>query len=99
MSAVHPAPLQLADLAAAMRPDWDRADLEGAIAAARTGGGWSWPRVFAEVARLLVQEDSSPRDLTAAARNPLEVPHRPAAPEVASGWAADIREYLARRAS
>jgi hypothetical protein len=69
MSAVHPAPLQLADLAAVMRPDWPREQLEGAIAAARQS--WSWPRIFGEVARLLVDEDSSPRDLTVAARDPM----------------------------
>ena len=98
MSPVHPAPAQLADLAAVMRPDWDQDRLKGAISGARSSG-WSWPRVFIEVARLLVQEDSSPADLTNAARSPLELAHRPAAPEVAAGWAADIRELLARRAS
>lgn len=71
MSPVHPAPSQLADLAAVMRPDWDRATLEGAVAQARSYG-WSWGRVFIETARLLVDESSSPRDLTVAARNPLE---------------------------
>jgi hypothetical protein len=71
MSPVHPAPSQLADLAAVMRPDWDRADLEGAVAQARSFG-WSWPKVFGEVARLLTDESSSPRDLHVAARNPVE---------------------------
>jgi hypothetical protein len=99
MGAVHPAPIQLADLAAVMRPDWDRADLEGAVAASRASG-WSWPRVFIEVARLLVLEESSPRDLTAAARNPVQAPMAPADPELARSWAADIRAMLAaRRAS
>lgn len=93
---VHPAPSQLAELAAAMRPDWDRAQLEGAVTAARSGG-WSWPRVFSEVARLLVQEDSAPRDLTAAAeaaqRGHLQ-PRRPAAPSVAREWGQVCREVL-----
>ena len=94
---VHPAPMQLADLAAAMRPDWDRTQLEGAIAQARSSG-WSWPRVFSETARLLVQEDSAPRDLTAAAeaaqRGHLQ-PRRPAAPAVAREWGQVCREVLA----
>ena len=92
MTPVHPAPLQLADLAAVMRPDWDRNQLEGAIAQARTSG-WSWPRVFMETARLLVMEDSSPRDLTEAARDQT-APRRPADPEVTRGWASAIRETL-----
>jgi hypothetical protein len=95
---VHPAPRELADLAVVMRPDWDRSQLEGAIDAARSGGGWSFPKVFSEVARLLVQEDSSPRDLTAAAeaaqRSHLQ-PRRPAAPSVAREWGQVCREVLA----
>lgn len=96
MTVIHPAPLQLADLAAVMRPDWNRAHLEGAVAGARQNG-WSWPRVFAEVARLLVQDDSSPRDLTEAAREPLNAPSAPASPELQREWAATCREFLAIR--
>jgi hypothetical protein len=93
MTPIHPAPLQLADLAAVMRPDWDRRELDGAVADARTSGGWSWPRVFSEVARLLVLEDSSPKDLTVASRDQLR---RVAAdPLLTKRWAADCREYLA----
>lgn len=93
MAPVHPAPLQLAELAAVMRPDWDRRELEGAVTEARTSGGWSWPRVFSEVARLLVLEDSSPKDLTVASRDRLR---RVAAdPSQTRQWAADAREYLA----
>ncbi len=98
MSPVHPAPIQLADLATAMRPDWDRTHLEGAIAQARSSG-WSFPRVFSEVARLLVQEDSSPRDLTEAARQPLKSPSAPASPELQREWAATCREFLAIRSA
>ncbi len=94
MGHVRPAPIQLADLAAVMRPDWDRAELEGTIAAARSSG-WSWPKLFSETARLLVQEESSPRDLAAAARNPLERHgHDPGAYE--RGLAA-TREAMAAR--
>jgi hypothetical protein len=96
MSPVHPAPLQLADLAAAMRPDWDRTELEGAISAARQNDAWPWHRVFLEVARLLVAEDSSPRDLTAAARNPVGR-NTPASPSVTREYAAACREFLATR--
>jgi hypothetical protein len=93
MSPVHPAPLQLADLAAVMRPDWDRRELEGAIASARSNGGWSWPRVFIEVARLMVDEDAAPRDLNVAARD-LAGPRRPADPSLTRDWAATCRELL-----
>ena len=95
MSPIHPAPSQLADLAAAMRPDWDRTQFEGAVAAARTGG-WSWPRLFMEVARLLVQEDSSPRDLTEAARDQSQR-RVPASPEMTREWASACREFLSLR--
>jgi len=94
MSPVHPAPLQLADLAAVMRPDWDRAELEGAIAGARSGSGWSWPKVFIETCRLLVDEDASPRDLAVAARDQL-APRRPADPSLTRDCAAAARELLA----
>jgi hypothetical protein len=90
---VRPAPLQLADLAAVMRPDWGRSQLEGAIASARSSG-WSFPRVFSEVARLLVQEDSSPRDLTEAARDRVTRPVTPADPAVAREWGQVCREAL-----
>jgi hypothetical protein len=89
---VHPAPAQLADLAAVMRPDWDRSQLEGAVSAARTGG-WSWQRVFSEVARLLVIEDSSPSDLTAAARKQVQAV-KPANPALTREWAGVCRMVL-----
>jgi len=95
MSPVHPAPLQLADLAAVMRPDWDRHHLEGAIAAARASG-WSWPRVFIEAARLLVDGNSSPRDLAEAAKDQAAA-RSPADPSLTREWAAACRELLACR--
>lgn len=94
---VHPAPIQLADLAAVMRPDWDRAQLEGAIASARSSG-WSFPRVFSEVARLLVQEDSSPHDLTAASRDQTAA-RRAADPSMTREWAAACRAFLVDRSA
>ena len=96
MTPIHPAPLQLADLAAVMRPDWDRGTLEGAVAAARTSG-WSWPKVFSEVARLLVMEDSSPHDLTVASRN--QITRTAADPSLTKQWAADCRQFLKTRSA
>ena len=93
MSAIHPAPRELADLAVVVRPDWDRTLLEGAIAQARSSG-WSFPRVLLEVVRLLVQDDSSPRDLTAAAHDPLARP-APATPGVNREWAQVCRDVIA----
>ena len=66
-----PAPSELAGLAAAMRPDWDRASLEAALIAA-TSAGWDWRRLFTYVSRLLADDSASPRDLLEAARRPLD---------------------------
>ena len=95
MPPVHPAPRELADLAVVVRPDRDRTLHEGAIAQARSSG-WSFPRVLLEVVRLLVQDDSSPRDLTAAAREPLGRPV-PVPPDVNRERAAAARALLAER--
>jgi hypothetical protein len=94
---VQPAARELTDLAVAARKDWDRTQVEGAISSARSSG-WSFPRVLLEVARLLVQEDSSPRDLTAAARAPLA---RASAlpPDVNAARAAEVRASMADRAA
>ena len=98
MTPIHPAPLQLADLARVMRPDWDRTELESAVDAARRFGGWPWERVCGEVFRLLLQQDSSPHDLTVAARKP--VGQQQADPEMTKQWAADCRKFLkVRKAS
>jgi hypothetical protein len=64
------APKQLADLAAAMRPEWDRDVLSSAIVAAKNAG-WTWTRTFAETARLLTDENATPWDLKRAAASPL----------------------------
>jgi hypothetical protein len=94
---VQPAARELTDLAVAARKDWDRTLLEGAIAQARSSG-WSFPRVLLEVVRLLLVEDSSPRDLTAAAREPLA---RASAlpPDVNAARAAEVRASLTDRAA
>lgn len=75
---IRPAMPQLVELATAMRTDWDADDLSGAIAAAHAAG-WDWPHVFLTVARLLVDEDASPRDLSTAVRSPF-ARQRPAEP-------------------
>jgi hypothetical protein len=62
-------------LALQVRPDWQEADLQSAIAAAATAG-WDWPRVLVEVVRLLVDPNGTPRDLREASRGPLAI--RPA---------------------
>jgi hypothetical protein len=91
---VHPAPIQLAELCRVMRPDWDAQQTAGAIDAVRHE--WGFARVALETVRLLVQEDSSPHDLTVAARNQT-APRKPADPVVTREWAAACRETLAWR--
>lgn len=76
---IEVATLQLIDLAAAVRPDWDRDRLAGAIGAVRSAG-WPWPRILQETVRLMVDEQAGPRDLTEASRNPLHA-RRPAQPD------------------
>ena len=71
---IHPAALALADLAAQMRPDWQRAHFEGAMAAAASAG-WSWPRTCKQAFALLLDENATPHDLAAATRDPLR--HEP----------------------
>lgn len=71
MSPVHSAPQQLISLAAEMRPDWDPDQLQHALMAAKAAN-WSWARTFMLTARLLADENASPRDLAAEARNPLK---------------------------
>lgn len=68
---IQPAPQQLLDLAAAMRPDWDREQTSLALVAARNAG-WEWTRTVLAVARLLCDEKARPQDLAAAARKPFE---------------------------
>ena len=86
---INPAQPQLLDLAAEMRPGWDRDDLSLALVAARNAG-WSWCRTLLQVARLLCDEKAVPHDLAVAARSPLERT-QPADPEVAAAALADMR--------
>lgn len=72
---VRRAVLPLIALAVEVRPDWQRADVQGAIVAAATAG-WDWPRVLVEVARLLTDLNAVPRDLIEASRPPTAI--RPA---------------------
>lgn len=69
---VHPAPLQLADLAAEMRPDWDRAAFQQALDTCRFAhsddDGWDFARTLRLAAVHLADPSASPRDLAAAAR-------------------------------
>jgi hypothetical protein len=88
---VRPAPIQLAELCRVMRPDWDPDQTAGAIEAARHE--WPFPRIAAEVVRLLVQEDSSPRDLTEAARDRY-APRAVADPESTREWIATCRAVV-----
>ena len=64
------APAELAGLACAMRPDWDRQAVADAILAAKHAG-WTWDHVLAETVRLMRSPDGSPRDLRRAAASPL----------------------------
>lgn len=66
----RPAEYELRSLAAAMRPDWDADQLSGAMVAAHTSG-WSWPRMFTEVCRMLTDDRAQPTDLRDASRQPL----------------------------
>jgi hypothetical protein len=93
MTPINPAPIELADLAAAMRPDWDRSLFEGALAHALRS--WPWPKVYGEVSRMLVQQDATPRDLTVAvdAADPNRA-YRPASAQATHEWAAACRAVL-----
>jgi hypothetical protein len=68
------APNELADLARAMRPEWDHEVLSSAIVAAKNAG-WTWARTFTETARMLTDEHASPWDLKHAAASPFQREH------------------------
>jgi hypothetical protein len=89
---INPATPQLLDLAAAMRPDWDRDQLSLALVAVRNAG-WPWTRTFMAAARLLCDVKAVPRDLAVAARSPLERTV-PADPDVAAAALADMRAIV-----
>lgn len=60
---------ELEDLAVAVRPDWDREAVSAAITAA-TVSGMPWPRMLAELVRLMTRPDGSPRELREMAADP-----------------------------
>ena len=91
-SPVAAAPRQLADLVAAMRPDWDRVQIDGAIAAARNAG-WTFTRTAREIVRMACDPAATPSDLAAALRDPL---HR-AGPRHVLDPSADVPEYARAR--
>lgn len=90
---VHRAVDQLIELAGAVRPDWFRNEIRDAIVGAATAG-WTWPRVLVELVRLMADPQGSPRELVAAASNPLK--HRAAPPPGTQQRGADmVRRVLA----
>lgn len=64
----------LLDLAARLRPDIRRSDLEGALLALSTAG-WTWPRIVMATASTLCRGEE-PRDLRNAATDPLKLKPR-----------------------
>jgi hypothetical protein len=97
MTAIIPCPVELASAAETMRPDWNRADFEGALAYAMRE--WEWRRVFGEASRLMTDPAAEPRDLVAAVdaanRDPRKRPQT--SPELTAEWAPAIREALGWR--
>ncbi len=91
---IQAAPGELADLAAAMRPAWDRDILAGALLAARQAG-WTWDRTLAETIRLMRTPDGSPWDLKRAAASPLRRDYPE--PGTEKRGAAAARELLEHR--
>jgi len=59
---IERATAELAELAAAVRPDWDRNAVSSALTVASVSG-MPWARMLTEMARLMTQEAGSPRDL------------------------------------
>lgn len=92
-----PAQNQLVALAVATRPDWHPADVREALAAAHTVG-LTWPRVLADMGRLMAAPGSAPRDLVPAVWDP-RLRHRPVDPETNARRAAEIRAAMHTRTS
>lgn len=67
---LQPGTPALLDLAAVIRPDVDRRQLEGAILAAHEAG-WTWSRTLVAVAQMLAHGEQ-PRDLIEATRDPIK---------------------------
>ncbi|QBI53474.1 hypothetical protein [Streptomonospora litoralis] len=80
-SPVRLCPGALADLAAALRPDWHRAAIDGAITGCVTAG-WPWPRVVVGMVRTALDPDGQPYDLprTVIRLGPPDLLHRPPQP-------------------
>ncbi len=93
MTVICPATPELLALAAAMRPDWDRRDLSGALTSA-ANNGWPWPRAFLAACRLLADPDATPRDLLAEIPSPLERNARPLSPADNARRAAEAKARL-----
>lgn len=91
---IRRAVVSLVTLACEVRPDWNAADVQGAIVAAATAG-WLWPRVLVEVARLMVDPDGAPRDLVHASQDPVRRRVVPADPERHADALAEAREACA----
>jgi hypothetical protein len=91
---IRPAQAELLELAAAMRPDWERDRLAGALASA-AHNGWPWPRAFLAACRLLADPDALPRDLLAEIADPLHREGRPLSAEENARHAAEARARLA----
>ncbi len=66
---IHPAPLELVQLADRMRPDWIPGAFEGALQAARSAQ-WDWDRTFKIATRIIGDPDGTPMDLLNAVRDP-----------------------------
>lgn len=78
--------------ATALRADWDADQTTGALLAARHRG-WAPCHALVVVARLLADPDSNPRDLLAAARDPIQRTE-PARPEIRELIAAGARAAI-----
>ena len=91
---ICPAPLELADLAAVMRKDWDRREFQTALDACRFAhtddDGWDWQRTFRLAAAHLNDPSATPRDLATAARSPFRKDGRA---EPSAEWR-EMREAL-----
>ena len=92
MTTIQPATQQLLDLAAEMRPGWDRDQLALALVACHNAG-WDWTRTLTAAVRLLCDVKAVPHDLAVAARKPTD--RVPAPAELTREGAAKVRAALA----
>jgi hypothetical protein len=68
--AARAAPIELADLARAVRPDWDPVLIDGALQGARDAR-MPWPLVLVTFPRLMADPQADPRDLLKPLASPL----------------------------